>query len=116
MFLFKNSPELLKVEKATVNCHPNPYFSLLAQREHIYILNMQISFRELGVLVVKRQGRLKNHIFLSKVIFSIPENEISNSVKVFLVLILFLYRFFDKKLMIPQVLLVQLQCVLTYFK
>ena len=37
LFLFKNSPELFKVESATVNCHPNPYLSLVAQREHICI-------------------------------------------------------------------------------
>ena len=48
------------------------------------------------------------------VIFFVPENEISNSVKVFLVLILFHYHFSDKKLMVPQVPLVQLHCVLTF--
>ena len=50
--------------------------------------------------MVGRQGRLKKETYFS--------------FKVFLVLILFHYLFFDKKLMVPQVLLVNLHCVLTF--
>ena len=48
------------------------------------------------------QGREKTY-FSFKVIFFIPENEISNSVKVFLGYILIHYNFFFQKLMVPQV-------------
>ena len=48
------------------------------------------------------QGREKTY-FSFKVIFFIPENEISNSVKVILGYILIHYNFFFQKLMVPQV-------------
>ena len=42
--------------------------------------------------MVGRQGRLRKHIYFSvNVIFFVPENEISNSVELFLVFMLFLY-------------------------
>ena len=47
---------------------------------------------ELGRTVVERQDRLRKYIYFSlNVIFFMPENEISNSVEVFLVFMLFHY-------------------------
>ena len=55
------------------------------------------SLCELGLPVVGCQGREKTY-FSFKVIFFIPENEISNSVKVFLGYILIHYNFFFPKI------------------
>ena len=52
--------------------------------------------------MVECQGREKTY-FSFNVIFFIPENKISNSVKVFLGYILIHYNFFFQKLMVPQV-------------
>ena len=54
---------------------------------------------ELGFLVVGRQGLklTKKPHFPFNVIFLLPENEISNSVKVFLAFILLYYYFFSYK-------------------
>ena len=60
------------------------------------------SLGELGLPEVGRQGREKTY-FSFKVISFITENEILNSITVFLGYILFHYNFFFQKLMIPQV-------------
>ena len=95
--LFKNSLKLFKFESAIIYCHANSLISLIAQRERTCIFTDTLcvslgALCELGRTVVGRQDRLRKYIYFSlNVIFFMPENKISNSVKVLLVVMLFHY-------------------------
>ena len=93
------------VERATCYCPASSYILLIAQRERIYILTdarcVSLGFMWLEVKVdEEKKNKQTNKVSL--ITFS-SENEISNSVEVFLSFVLFHYYFFTKNLMVPGV-------------
>ena len=100
--LFKTSSDILKVRAQLLNSMQILSFHLLLQREHICIFT-KAHCVNLGFLWLDNKVDKEKTHFSFNIIFFIPKNEILNSAKVFLALILFYYYFFNKKLVVPLV-------------